>query len=385
MPEALAELFRGLELTLLKNIADRLKISDKLNEVTVQDIKALRSHGISLKEIRRAIKKTAGATTSKIKKLFRDVVARNKAFYKWAIKISDVTEPEIMVDNSFVDAVKRQTIGECRNITQSMGFIVNGKLIPPGDAYQWALDNAVMQIESSAISYDEAISNATRQLADSGLEYVVYQNGNKKRADHVDVAVRRAVMTGVSQINRKYDEQNMETLETDLVEVSAHAGARDKGDGFVNHKSWQGKVYRWAKYTQKFPKASRGKYPDFEDTCGLGDVQGIIGANCRHSFHAFVEGVMERTYTDAQLKNIDKPPFTFEGKTYTTYEATQVQRQLENAVRHWKRREAAAITDEDKMTARSRIKALQRRYVTFSRAAGLRTQEERMRAYIPKV
>ena len=60
LPEELAELYRGLEDTLLMEICSRLKLRDELNEVTVQDIKALRAHGIDLKEIKKAIQKATG-------------------------------------------------------------------------------------------------------------------------------------------------------------------------------------------------------------------------------------------------------------------------------------------------------------------------------------
>ncbi|MBQ9330704.1 MAG: hypothetical protein IJ221_06990 [Oscillibacter sp.] len=119
-------------------------------------------------------------------------------------------------------------------------------------------------------------------------------------------------------------------------------------------------------------------YPDFEERCGYGDILGICGVNCRHNFHPFIPGVMERTYTDEQLNNIDKPPFEYEGKTYTTYEATQKQRQIETSIRHWKRRAAAATNDEDKQAAQIRIRRLNEKYKEFSEAAGLRMQKERM-------
>lgn len=127
------------------------------------------------------------------------------------------------------------------------------------------------------------------------------------------------------------------------------------------------------------------EYPDFETTCGYGSVTGILGANCRHNFTPFIPGVMERTYTDEQLANIDPPPFEYEGKTYTHYEATQKQREIERTVRKWKRREAAATTKEDKQACQIRIKRLQSKYKEFSKAANLRTQPERMSVYVPVV
>ena len=126
------------------------------------------------------------------------------------------------------------------------------------------------------------------------------------------------------------------------------------------------------------------EYPDFVSTCGYGDVTGILGANCRHNYSPFIPGIMQRTYTDEELENIDPPDFEFEGKKYTHYEATQQQRAIERAVRKWRRREAAATDPGDKMAAQARIRALNEKYKEFSRAADLRTQPERMRAYVPK-
>jgi hypothetical protein len=181
-------------------------------------------------------------------KLLDDVVERNQKYYSELIDLAGVTEPQRYINESDIDAIRRQTKEEFSNITQSMGFLLTegGRKVnlPPARAYQWALDNAEMQIMSGGISHREAIKNAVKQLADSGIKIVDYESGH---VDQVDVAVRRAVMTGVNQVCQKYAEQSVEYLETDLVEVSAHQGARDVGSVPANHKEWQGKVYRWKK------------------------------------------------------------------------------------------------------------------------------------------
>ena len=250
LPEELTELFRGLELKLLEEICSRLKIADQLNEVTVQDIRALRAHGIDLEGIKKAIRETTEIGAEKLDKLLDDVVARNQQYYTGMIDLAGVTAPEQLISHEDIYAIHEQTRGRYRNITQSMGFLVReGRrrvMLPPAQAYQWALDNASMQIQSGAISYNQAIAEAVKQLADSGLKTVSYESGH---VDSVDVAVRRAVMTGVNQINQKYREQSMDYLETDLVEVTAHLGARntDGPNGWENHAKWQGGVYRWEK------------------------------------------------------------------------------------------------------------------------------------------
>lgn len=377
MPEELAELFRGLELTLLEEICSRLKIRDNLNEVTIQDIRALRSHGIDIEDIKKAISQSTDTSMDKLDKLFDDVVERNQKYYTDAIEIAKVTMPDRLVNQRDIDAIKKQTQDEFSNITRSMGFLVNAgrTMLPPASAYQWALDSAELQVQNGAISYTQAIETAVKQLADSGLKTVNYESGH---VDSVDVAVRRAVMTGVNQINQQYREQSMDYLETDLVEVTAHRGARDIGDTPENHKLWQGFVYRWAEK----PKTSYGEYPDFEEVCGYGLGEGIGGWNCRHSFHPFVEGVSERTYTDEQLANIDPPPFEYEGRTYTAYQATQKQRSIERSIRKQKRLKTAyeaAGLKEDATAANIKLRRLNQKYKEFSKAAGLPEQMDRIK------
>lgn len=403
LPEELAELFRDLELKLLDEICSRLRIADQINEVTVQDIRALRSHGIDLADIKKAIAEATSTGEEKLDKLLDDVVARNQRYYTEMVDLAGVTVPERLVNEADIAAIRRQTWGAYKNITGSMGFLVvrGGRLtlLEPAKSYEWALDSALLQVQSGAISYNQAIATAVRQLADGGLciaydkdgnpikNRVAYESkktpGKQGRVDHLDVAVRRAVMTGVNQLNQKYREQSMDYLETDLVEVTAHLGARniDGPNGWENHAAWQGGVYRWAAKQ----KASNGRYPDFEDTCGYGSVTGIGGANCMHSYWSFIEGVSERTYTDAELEAMkpeNRPKIEFEGRKYDDYQATQKQRQIERTVRKLKRRktafEAAGLTEEAH-AANIRLRRLSKEYSEFSKAAGLPEQRERMK------
>lgn len=375
LPEELAELYRALEDTLLDEICSRLKLADQLNEVTVQDIRALRSHGIVQKDIEKAIRKTTGISESKLNKLLDDVVERNQKYYTDLIDLAHVTQPETLVSIEDTWAIYEQTKQTMRNLTRSIGFLVDAgrTMLPPAKAYQWALDNATMQIQSGAINYNQAIRTAVKQLADSGLKVVDYESGHR---DQIDVAVRRAVMTGVNQICAKYTEQSAEYLETPYFEVSAHSGARDKPgpSPWSSHKDWQGKVYSIR---------AGDIYPNIYEVCGLGAVDGLEGANCRHRRFPWVEGVSERTYTDKQLEHIDNGlGCTFDGKAYTAYEATQMQRRVERAIRKLKREKAAyraAGLKGDAMALNTRLRRLSTKYKAFSEAAGLPEQRERMK------
>ena len=246
LPEELAELYRSLESQLLDEICSRLNLADQLNEVTVQAIRALRSHGISQQEIERAIRRTTNISEKKLTDLLDDVVERNQRYYSELINISDVTAPQTILSIEDTYAIYEQTRQTFRNITQSMAFLVdNGRtLLAPARAYQYVLDSAILEIQSGAVSYNQAIKRGVKQLADSGLKTVSYESGH---TDQVDVSIRRAVMSGVNALCQRYAEQSMDYLETDLVEVSAHIGARNTGVGPANHESWQGRVYHWNK------------------------------------------------------------------------------------------------------------------------------------------
>lgn len=378
LPEEIAELFRGLEDTLLADICSRLK-TGTVGETTVLDIKALRSHGIDLKEIEKAISETSGISEKKLKKLLEEVVEKNQQYYNDVITLADVTKPETLVNASEIDAIKRQTLQEMRNITRTMAFVVDAgrTILKPQKALTWALDAALLQVQSGAVSYNTAIANATKQLADSGLRMVDYESG---RSDQVDVAARRAVMTGVNQINQKYAEQSTEYLETDLVETSAHIGARNIGNVPENHEMWQGKWYRWSEK----PQTSAGEYPDFIETTGYGTGAGLGGWNCRHTFYPVVEGVSEATYSQADLDAMkgENRKFKFEGQEYDGYTATQEQRSIERTIRKLKREETAynaAGLHNKELVVSIRIKRLSAKYKAFSRAAGLPEQRERMK------
>ena len=287
--------------------------------------------------------------------------------------MAKLTQPEVLVSASDIAAIQAQTAGAFANITASMGFLVNaGRVfLPPAKAYQWALDSAEMKVQSGTISYNEAIKSAVKELATSGIKVVDYESGHK---DQIDVAARRAIMTGVNQLNAKYTEQSAEYLQTPYFEVSAHAGARDKPgkSPWASHKDWQGRVYS---------TRSGDIYPSIYAVCGLGYVDGLEGANCRHRRFPWVEGVSERTYTNAQLAHIDDGlGCTFEGKKYTAYEATQKQREIERTIRKQKRlRNAFKANGQttEAQAANAILRRLNKKYRQFSAAAGLPEQNER--------
>ena len=321
------------------------------------------------------LRKTLKLSEKELEEIFDRAVDRNRKYYEELIEKANIVNADFKGMDREVAIIQKQTSDEFVNLTQSLGFAIrtgqNVEFLLIAKVYQKILDDAAAQVFSGAFDYNTAIKNAVKRLTYSGLQMVDYASGWHNRAD---VAARRAVMTGVSQLSAQYAEQAAEVLQTDYREITAHQGARDTGVGWQNHKNWQGKVYS--------VKAG-DKYPSIYAVCGWGEVDGLEGANCRHHHFPFVEGISERTYTDEQLANIDPPPFDYQGKAYTAYEATQKQRQIETAMRKCKREiigyEASGQTEAAQASS-IRLGRLSKEYKAFSKAAGLRTQPERSMA-----
>lgn len=377
LPLPLIYLFQRLEEQILEDICSRVAMTGEMTETAIEHIRSLQRRGYDYKIINEYIRKTLKLTQSEFDTVWNKAVQRNQQYFDTLIDDNLILGENNFNANLFmaeINAIEMQTLGELTNITRSMGFAYRApdgtvKVDDIGRMYQRVLDDALMRVESGQ-SYNVAIRDATKMLTDSGLQYVDYESGWHNR---IDVAARRAVMTGVTQLSRQYTEQTATLLDTPYREVTAHRGARDvdSPNPWSSHKKWQGRVY--SIHTGDI-------YPSIYEVCGLDEVDGLCGANCRHMYHVWVEGVSERTYTDEELENIDPPPFEFEGKQYTFYEATQKQRQVEASLRKVKRELIAAKgrgDDEEYTTKAVRYRRLNEEYEAFSKAAGLRPQRER--------
>ena len=371
-PQPIIDAVHGLENDILREICSRFRLTGELNEVAVNDIRILRSIGLDMDDIERYIAENTKSTIPQVEAALDRVVDMNRRYYDSLADKASITMPAHLVSAVDIAIIKAQALDGYRNITRSLGFAVQSGSVrtfqPIAKSYQAALDKAELKVYSGSFTVQQAMEDAVRELADSGISIVDYASGHR---DHADVAARRAIMTGLNQVTAKYSEAAAEVLETDLYEVTAHRGARDKGAGWKNHKNWQGKVYS---------TRSDSKYPNIYTVCGLGAVDGLEGANCRHRKYAFLEGVSERAYTDKELQEIDTPPITYEGRQYTAYEATQKQREIERTLRKLERRRigynAAGMVEREQET-KARITRLQRKYRAFSKAAKLPEQWER--------
>ena len=370
LPSAMEQLYRSLQLNIMSDLTERLKANgEEITSATDWQINRLYELGVSKDKIDSLIQSTLDVSDDEIDRIYDEVVksgyARNEELYADKGK-EYIPYAENKQLQQLVKAVKNQTKSECRNITGSLGFAVRNadntlSFTPLADFYQRTLDNGLMQIASGAVDYNTVLTKAVKAMTDSGLRTVDYASGWSNR---VDVAVRRALMTGFNQVVTKVNEDNAEQLGTEYFEVSYHRGARP------THQVWQGRVY---------------SKKELETVCGLGTVTGLCGANCYHSYSPFIKGIDTPTYSEEELDRMNEEentPKEYNGRQYTAYEAQQRQRQLETAMRA-DRQKIELLTqggaDVDTITgAKAKYFQRQDEYVKFSKAMGLPQQWERV-------
>ena len=246
-----------------------------------------------------------------------------------------------------------------RNITQTLGFVdPYGHASELTDAYRKCCDFAFNQVAFGATDYNTAVRQATKNLADKGVRVIDYDSGTHTSAE---AAVRRNIMSGLGSMNEKISEQNHDDMGANGWEISAHdASAPD-------HEPIQGRQYSDEAYRKLNNSLARR----------------IGTLNCGHTAFPIVLGVSQPQYTEEQLDRMrqeNETGVTVNDRHYTTYEATQQQRAMERTMRRQKRRivvDEAAGDDDKLLTDQIRLGQQNAQYRKFSRAAGLRTQEER--------
>ncbi len=249
-PRSLVKAILAMEDDLLREICSRFKLTGELNEVTINDIRTLKAYGLDMDTIERRIANHTKTSTEEVQDALDRVVKLNREYYGELSDKAGITMPLEIVTAREIELIRKQMLDEYRNITRSLGFAVqtNGEIVfrPIAKAYQTVLDKAEMKVYSGGFTVQQALEDAVRELADSGIRTVDYASG---WMNHADVAARRALITGLNQVTQKFSERAMEVLETDLVEVTAHRGARDKDGpmGWENHKKWQGRCFKWKK------------------------------------------------------------------------------------------------------------------------------------------
>ena len=362
MPDAFVQLWQQVEDAILQDVARRIGKMDAVTPTAnwqlwrYQQTEAVRNDVVKL------LAKYTGKSETAIRKLLlqtaTEALEREDAIY-YHYDMEPPPFEESAALNNLLDAGARQTCGTWQNLTATTANTVTG-------AFERTLDAAWLKVSTGAFDYKTAVKQAVDSLADD-MPMVTYPSGH---TDSIEVAARRAVLTGVNQTTGKLQVARMDEMGCEFVETTAHGGARP------SHAEWQGRRFHRGGAVDY-----KGKhYPDFEAATGYGTGAGLCGWNCRHTFFAvFPELGDPPQWTQEQLRELNARDIEWNGKKYTAYEISQMQRARERNVRRWKKRylaeDAAGLDTTDSAV---RLKAARQSLSDFTKATGGRVDSARV-------
>ena len=328
---------------ILKKIAQRVKEIGTITPSDVQRLNILAEVGVDIAQIE-----------EELYYIYEETAKSNINFADKYYKYRELPTPTI--DNNkymsdIIESVSIQTEGMINNISRSIAFAIpiDNKITYKSlrEVYINTIDQAILETSLGLESYQSTMRKTLKKLADSGIRTVDYASGYSQR---IDSAVRRNILDGTRQINQRMQEQIGKEIGADGVELSMHDACAP------DHLEIQGKQY------------SNDEYKKLNERL----MRPIGTLNCKHFAFPIVLGVSEPVHSDVQIKqNIarNNKQYEFEGKKYTKYEGTQVQRQLETKIR--KKKDEYLILKEfgDKegmAEIRNEISILRTKYITFS-------------------
>lgn len=362
MPDAFVQLAQQVEDEILQDVARRIGKMGTLTETAdwqlwrYQQTEAVRENVVKL------LAKYSGKSEATIRRLLKEAATEamereDAIYYHYNLEPTPFEESAAL--NNLLNAGARQTCGTWRNLTATTANTVSG-------AFERTLDVAWGKVATGAFDYKTAVKQAVDSLADEMPE-ITYPSGH---TDSLEVAARRAVLTGVNQTAGKLQEARMDEMNVEFVETSAHGGARP------SHAEWQGRRFHRGGAVDYLGK----HYPDFEQATGYGTGAGLCGWNCRHTFFAvFPELGAPPTWTEESLQELNARNIEYNGKLYTQYEVNQMQRARERNVRKWKKRYLAeSAAGSDTTDSAVRLKAARQSLSEFAKATGGRVDSARV-------
>ena len=342
---------------LLKDIARRIQDAGKLTSTAAYEAWRAEWLGKDRKELERDLAQLLGVTRGEARKLLRTA-----ARYGYDTTLSRYPGHLIPFDanpaiQQIVSAAVTLAGDELKNITQTKAIMLMdpyGQYQTLPKAYMACTDYAFQQVFTGAADYNTAIRRACSGIVKHGVS-VAYASGVHTG---LEAAVRRNIMGGLGLMTEQISQQNHDALGCNGWEISAHANSAP------DHEPIQGLQY------------SDAAYEELNNSL----VRRIGTLNCGHVASPIILGVTRPQYTAAELEQFrqdNEKGVTFEGRHYTGYEATQMQRRMERAIRAQKRRVLLA-GPEDAAPRKGRLVLLQQEYHRFSDGVGLRTEGERL-------
>lgn len=336
----------------------------------------------------------SGKNIQDIYKIFEEVAKNNKQFAKEFYKYRGIDyipySKDIALQNQ-VRSIADITASEYLNIsrTRGIGFIfedTTGQMYFKNieQSYYEIIDRGILAISQGKETYQSEMRRIMKQLGHSGV--VIYESGRTRR---LDSAIRMNLLDGIRQVSNETSKRFGEEYDADGIEISVHSNpapdhAEVQGRQFSTIKPSESELSEWEKLEAgEVAKDYNGISRQLGHSKN-GSYRHISEYNCYHKVFSIVLGVSEPEYTEEQLKKIqedNEKGFKFEGKHYTNYEGTQLQRKLELEIRKQKDTQVLARSGGDVQLAQEaqrNINILTHKYNDLCKVSGLLPKKVRM-------
>lgn len=380
LSERLVNRVENLNTYMIKKLGKQIVDIGTFTPSQVREVLQSVKYGNNLDEIMNKIADVSEKNVSDIYDIFEEVAKKNqnyaKQFYEYR-KVKFIPYKQNKSLQEQVKAIAKVTANEYINMSKTFAYVkLNAQGVKEytkiSNIYQKITDEAILSIAQGRDSYEMAMRRAMKEMTSSGLKTVDFDSGYSRRADS---SIRMNVMDGIRRLNQELQKSFGEEFGANGVEISHHKNAAPDHIDTIDGKQFS---------TKGDITINDTKYEDY-DTVNNSLDRHVGELNCYHFPMQIVLGVSEPMYSKEQLeadKKANKDGFEFEGKHYTNYEGTQLQRQIETKIRQYKDRQigAKAINDTDEVYhCQEKIEHLTNKYKELSDASGLPTKIDRLR------
>lgn len=381
--ERLINRIEKLNEDILTTIGTRIKEIRKLTPSQAHQIKQMLVYGEDIEKIVQQISKITNMNIVDIYNIFNEEAKINQGFAKTYYEASGIQFVPYLQNKALkqqVEAIASLTAKSYMNVsnTTAIGYTIRdmqGNIIfkDISNVYRETIDSALFNITQGKTTYDQEMRRIIKQLGTSGLKTIDYESGHIRR---LDSAIRMNVLDGMRQLTNELQQQFGEEFGANGIEISVHSNPA------IDHAPIQGHQFSNEEYNNM---QNSLPFKDYEGNQFNAIERHISEWNCYHYVFSIVLGVNKPEYSKEQLQTIidkNNEGFILDGKHYTNYEGTQLQRKLETQIRRQKDLQILAKASEDKelvQQAQRKITYLTTKYKQLSQISGLPTKMERLR------
>ncbi len=301
-------IYESLELEIIEEIATRIARVGYANTVVLNDIQIAQEMGALYQDIIKLVAEYNNTSYEKVAEIFDEAGAKTLKFDDNIYKEAGLNPLPIKQSpgmTQMLNATIEKTAGNLQNLIMTTANTSQTQ-------FYNAINKAYMEVSTGVKSYTQSIMDTIKSISSQGA-VITYPSG---RQMSIESATRMNIITGVNQTCGKLQELRADEMGWDLMELTAHSGARP------SHAEWQGKIVS---------RSGKKGYLSL-DNIGYGTATGFKGINCRHDWYPYYKG-SSRTYTQEQLDAWKNEKIEYNGKKYSKYDATQIQRKMERQIR----------------------------------------------------